>query len=62
MFQSSGKVLVVSDMLTICVMVLGTAGSMSWSRYVGIVSNSQVLFFILGISLSIPLLVIGTGS
>ena len=44
-FQSSGKVPVVSDMLIICVMVSSTVRSMSLSRFVGILSNSQVLSF-----------------
>ena len=52
-FQSSGKAPVVNDMLTICMAVSSTAGSMSLGRFVGIVSNSQVLFFMLSISLSI---------
>ena len=33
-FQSSGKVPVVSNISTICVMVLSTAGSMSLFRFV----------------------------
>ena len=41
-FQYSGKVPVVSDMLTICVMVLSTVKGMSLNRFVGILSNSQV--------------------
>ena len=61
-FQSIGKVPVVSGMLTICVMVLSTAGSISLIRFVGIASSSQVLFFILSISLSISLLVSGRRS
>ena len=55
--QSSGKDPVVHDMLTICVMVLSTSGSMSLIRFLGIASSSQVLFFMLSISLSISSLV-----
>ena len=52
-FSSSGNVPVVSDMLTIYVIVSSTVRSMSFSRFVGIVSNSEVLFFILSIPLSV---------
>ena len=61
-FKSSGKVPVVSDILTICVMVLSTARSMSLIRYVGIASSSQVLLFMLSISLSVSSLVSGRRS
>ena len=58
-FQFCGKVPVVSNMLTICVMVSSNVRSMSLNRFVGIVSKTQVLFFRLSISLSISSLVIG---
>ena len=58
-FQSGGKVPVITKMLTICVMVSNTVESMSLSKFVRIMSNSQVLFFMLSILCSISSLVFG---